>query len=793
MRLYVVALSGEAAPLAATLRSLRDTAAVYTGGRDADTRGAFDLQVLGSDDPALRHCAEQAGCGLTAALPETIASDHYWSTLLRLLPTIEGHGVNGPSFDGHGFDGHSFAGHGFDGHGFDGHGSESHNPEDHGAAGYDGYSLILRAGCQLPPYWLPRLCTAARRSAAGAVFPLSVRDPLTSVFSSHRHQPGLGVEDVDRWLNRYSSHTDIDIPLFAGYCGLFAGPWPAPAGDDSQLAAEWRNRGVPIIASDALYIDDSALAPVALPASLYPGWREALIERHPFTALRHALTELSSRAETPPLEVPPVRPVRLHVSHSWGGGLGRWVEDFITADTAHHNLVLRPIGHWDAFAQTLALYPGPQMDVPLKTWTLAQPILSTALAHHQYREILREIVDTYGVGSLLVSSLIGHSLDVLHSGLPTTFVCHDFYPVCPPLYATWGSPCESCDSSRLANCLSDNPLHRIFRIEPHDHWVALRRAFADVVATRDITLVAPCQSVARRLQTLLPPLVDRTIAVIGHGLSPESIAELAVARRCEPEDVPEDEPRDDEWDENKRLRIVILGSLADHKGAALLAPVLAQIGEFADLLLLGAGDDGRRFASAKGVTWVESYQRHQLGGLLAEFKPSLGLLLSTVPETFSYTLSELQAAGVPVAATALGAFADRIQHQGDGWLFEPTPTALLALLHQLHGAPNSIATVRTQLLAQPVKSAAAMVADYDRLESPSARVRGHIERPRAEQQRPADRDYLAEGQLYINPQASYRQVLRDFIRFTAKRIQHSQRLPSPLRRTVAAFVRRWLR
>ncbi len=745
MRLYVVALSGEAAPLATTLRSLRDTAAGYTGGHDTATRGAFDLQVLGSDDPALHHCAEQAGCGFAAALPETIASDHYWSTLLRLLPAIEGHG----------------------------------------AEGYDGYSLILRAGCKLPPYWLPRLCTAARRSAAGAVFPLSVRDPLTSVFSSHRHQPGLGVEDVDRWLNRYSSHTDIDIPLFAGYCGLFAGRWPAPAGDDSQLAAEWRNRGVPIIASDALYIDDSALEPLSLPTSLYPGWREALTERHPLTALRHALTELSSRAETPPPEVPPVRPVRLHVSHSWGGGLGRWVEDFITADTAHQSLVLRPIGHWDAFAQTLALYPGPQMDVPLKTWTLAQPILSTALAHHQYREILGEIVATYGVGSVLVSSLIGHSLDVLDSGLPTTFVCHDFYPVCPPLYATWGNPCDSCDSSRLANCLSDNPQHRIFRIEPHDHWVALRRAFADLVAARDITMVAPCQSVARRLQALLPPLADRTIAVIGHGLSPESIASLAVARH--------DEPEGGRSDEAGRLRIVILGSLADHKGATLLAPVLAQIGGFADLLLLGAGEDGRRFAGGGAVTVVEHYQRHQLGELLAEFKPDLGLLLSTVPETFSYTLSELHAAGVPVAATALGAFADRIQHQSDGWLFDPTPDALLALLRQLHQSPAGIAAVRARLLARPAKPAAAMVADYNRLESPSARALGHLERPRAGQQRSADRDYLAEGQLYINPQAPYRQVLKDFIRFTAKRIQHSQRLPSPLRRAIAALARRWLR
>ncbi|MBL0040833.1 MAG: hypothetical protein IPP28_07255 [Xanthomonadales bacterium] len=41
----------------------------------------------------------------------------------------------------------------------------------------------------------------------------------------------------------------------------------------------------------------------------------------------------------------------------------------------------------------------------------------------------------FGVGSVIVSSLIGHSLDALATGLPTELVCHDYFPLWPVLHA----------------------------------------------------------------------------------------------------------------------------------------------------------------------------------------------------------------------------------------------------------------------------------------------------------------------------------------------------------------------
>src|SRR5690606_19496851 len=106
---------------------------------------------------------------------------------------------------------------------------------------------------------------------------------------------------------------------------------------------------------DALVVDDSRFPPADMP-EMYPAWRDSMLHRHPLAVMRHAMSELSARRETPPADLDAVKPVRLHLSHGWGGGLWRWVEDFMAADQACLNLVLRPVGEPDGFGKTLVLY-----------------------------------------------------------------------------------------------------------------------------------------------------------------------------------------------------------------------------------------------------------------------------------------------------------------------------------------------------------------------------------------------------------------------------------------------------
>ena len=701
--LCVVAFSGEAQELARALEVL--------------PRGPqWQATVLCSADPELEQLAAAAGVRCLPSLPAANSPERYWCLVSSALRgTVE-------------------------------------------------RCIVLRAGSVPASGWYRRF--PAREADLAAVFPLAVRHPQTAVFASPGHSPSLSAEDIDRWLNVYAPGATFDIPFFAGESALIEVERlaAATADDDTALAERVREYGGLILATDNVFVDDREGSPQSLPATTFPAWQTAITRRHPLTGLRHALTELSSRGEVPPATVPQVQSARLHISHSWGGGLGRWVEDFVAADTGHRSFVLRPIGDLTAFGQTLALYSERNLTVPIRTWTLAEPILSTAIAHHEYRQLVASVLDEFAIESVIVSSLIGHALDILRLQLPVIVVCHDFYPFCPPILATWETPCSQCDAARLRDCLQNNPGHRFFQYEQAPHWLALRAAFTRTVVQRNIALVAPSVSVAARMHSLVPELREDAIEVIAHGL-PQSVLESLAP--VAPAPAPQ-----------RKLRIVVLGSLEVHKGANLLQAVIEPLAQCATLVLVGSGEGGSAFAGMSHVEIRGGYAREELGALLAAARPDIGLLLSVVPETFSYTLSELHAAGVPVAATAVGAFADRIRHGDNGWLYAPDAGALLDLLRSLAANPAEIVRVRATVAATRPRTAPEMVADYDRL-LPAAD--GFLPRPLD--------PYAAQAgtgspNIKINPEARFPDVFREFWDYARRKVHNTEKLPRGVTRVL---------
>ncbi|MEJ2533715.1 MAG: glycosyltransferase family 4 protein, partial [Halioglobus sp.] len=389
----------------------------------------------------------------------------------------------------------------------------------------------------------------------------------------------------------------------------------------------------------------------------------------------------------------------------------------------------------------------------------------------------------YGVESLVVSSLIGHSLDLLCSDLPTTFVLHDFFPFCPALYATFGSSCQSCSAGELQECAVRNPLHSFFKCESDVHWLAVRASFIEMLASDAICAIAPTQSVADRYRQLEPRLEEKTIHIVPHGLDQQlstSLKSVSLKRASDAE----------------RLRVVVLGRMTAEKGGDLLAEIIGAVTGFADVWLLGAGESGERFENLPSVSVVASYHKTELAALLQQVDPDLGLLLSIVPETFSYTLSELWAAGLPVLATRLGAFSDRILDGGNGWLSDIQPRAVLEKLQWLDGNRAELERIREALLDQEVRSAEAMTADYSALEAIPERLplaRFHL--PRRSYQNPyakkreEQKNGREEQALYVDHQLPYRQVLGEFLTYSAGKMQQTPRIAGFVRGGSSRFLR----
>lgn len=379
------------------------------------------------------------------------------------------------------------------------------------------------------------------------------------------------------------------------------------------------------------------------------------------------------------------RPVQLHVIHNFGGGSAAWLRDYARADRSRRHLVLRSVSLSDAMADGLALYADPEAGEPVSTWRLEPPIAAAEVRHGDYRRIVEAIAAEHGVGAVIVSSLIGHSLDILETGLPTLVVTHDFFPLEPAI------------NIRAAGAAPPVGAPHPFAEFPAPAQERLREAFIDRVR-RGAMVVAPSRAARDHVLRLAPSLPPERVTVIPHGYG-RRVAR-APLRPFEPGD---------------RMRILVLGQLSEAKGVELLADALPALTGFADLYFLGAGEGGERFRYERGVTVINAFSHEELAGHVGSIQPHLGVLASVVEETFGYVLTELLMLGVPPVATRAGAFVERIEHGRTGFLYEPRPEALVALLRSLDAERGQVEKVRGNIAAYAPGSAEDMAAAYEAL------------------------------------------------------------------------------
>jgi GT2 family glycosyltransferase/glycosyltransferase involved in cell wall biosynthesis len=277
------------------------------------------------------------------------------------------------------------------------------------------------------------------------------------------------------------------------------------------------------------------------------------------------------------------------------------------------------------------------------------------------------VLRDFGVGAVLVSSLIGHSLDALRTGLPTAVVTHDYYPLWPRLHADFGDAAKDFSPGAIEAALRGADADFEFGETRPAAWRELRAAYVAALARAEARMIAPSRGVAENLQRIEPALRARPWQRIEHGLAPWPLP---------PAPILPDPAR-------SGLRIVVPGRIRGGKGEALIAAVLPKLPDGIELVLLGAGAAATRFFGQRGVHVGLDYRRDDLPRALAELQPDAVLLASTVAETYSYLLSEAWSLGVPVIATRLGSFAERIEDGRNGLLFEPDADALAALLQRL--------------------------------------------------------------------------------------------------------------
>ncbi|HRH75356.1 MAG TPA: glycosyltransferase, partial [Zoogloea sp.] len=273
---------------------------------------------------------------------------------------------------------------------------------------------------------------------------------------------------------------------------------------------------------------------------------------------------------------------------------------------------------------------------------------------------------------------------------------------CPAINLYFHEVCTRCDAARLTDCAAHNPdFNSPYRVFPVEQRLSIREGLARLLLAHGVTMVVPTDSVRRHLIGIVPALAGLRLETIPHGRAPVLRPVAPPAREA-----------------GARLRVLVLGIQSVTKGMKLLFEVLPELIAFADVYLVGAREAGELFRYRPGVHVVDEYCLEDLPAIVDGIAPDCGLLLSTWPETFSYTLSELLQMHIPPVATRVGGFADRVHDGEDGILFDPNKPSLLACLRAIDADRGRLARIRAAVAALPARSLADMVADYHRLLPP---------------------------------------------------------------------------
>lgn len=127
---------------------------------------------------------------------------------------------------------------------------------------------------------------------------------------------------------------------------------------------------------------------------------------------------------------------------------------------------------------------------------------------------------------------------------------------------------------------------------------------------------------------------------------------------------------------NGKLRVAVVGVLADQKGLPAFVSVVrsASTKEF-EFHLIGYPERPLPADIARKVRQTGEYDDEDLPALIAKVAPHIAWFPAQWPETYSYTLSSAIDAGLPVVASDIGAFAERLRGRPLTWLVDPSSTA----------------------------------------------------------------------------------------------------------------------
>ena len=502
--------------------------------------------------------------------------------------------------------------------------------------------VVLQADAQVAGDWLDRLVRHAGARGVGVVGTYTnavgaATYPLP--YADNALPEGYDVPSLDALFAHANGGQAVEVPVVHGPClyfrqecvaavGAFDG---APLGSDYGCEIDFCLRAASagfrhLLAGDVFVGHEAHVSYGAERArALGKRTQDALARLYPAypaqeaARLRHDPAQTyARRVDLLRLSLSP-RNVVVFVSHPWGGGIRRYMNDLaaLAADRLEV-LYLEPADddtvklYWPRAAECFAAYFRFPEEMPL----LADVLRSVGVARLHYHHVHR-----------LPRAILDLPAAV---GVPFDCTLHDYFSVCPQYHLVNedGRYCGEPDAGGCAACLAKRP----------GQWgldiTAWRGTFARFLRGAD-RLIAPSHDVAARIGRYFP---DLAIDVWPH-------------------------PESTDTELRRVARVVVLGNLSPAKGLHVVA-ACAEDARVRDLPLtfrvLGSTTEPIAQFPHAPLSIVGQYDEGELAQLVEAERPDVILFAAQVPETYAYTLTVAIESGLPIVASALGALPERL-------------------------------------------------------------------------------------------------------------------------------------
>ncbi len=262
----------------------------------------------------------------------------------------------------------------------------------------------------------------------------------------------------------------------------------------------------------------------------------------------------------------------------------------------------------------------------------------------EYKKLLDKVIKLYKISFVHIHHIIGHYFDLVdvfkENNIKYMITLHDFYSQCPLINKLYKDKdyCEKIDNQKCTDCLH----YRYGSWLNIDSW---RKEWQRVLDNA-YKIIVPSEATKKEVLEIYA----NDIEVIEHGIDiKKDKTELVL-----------DETND----------IAFIGGIGVHKGSKILEQFINKDMINGKVHLFGKINSVYK-ASNKHFINHGTYVREDLKDLLQNNNIKLICLFSIWPETYSYTMTEAIACGIPVISFDFGAIAERIKKYNLGWLIDP--------------------------------------------------------------------------------------------------------------------------